>query len=383
MISSPGCAGRQCSAIAPGAARSSSASSSRYGASASRRAPPRPRRRPSTPTRRCRARRRRPPPPPDRRSAPRPCASGAGSRAAPPPHLDARERPDDRQRARDVVAVADVGQHAALQVAERLAHRQQVGERLARVVVGRACSRPGPRRARRARAAAALAVVRSPIAPRGGRTRAVSRIDSPRVSWSSFARSTIGWPPSSCTPASNEVRVRVEGCSNSSATVRPSSRREARAALQRPRGRAARSARGGQLLAGEEVARQGRYYEPQTRSRAASAARARPSSPAAAARRAAPRRRRGRRTRGSAAAARRAARSRGRRGRSRSGWSPRARRPRAGAWPAPSRRGGVGPVGRAARPCAACARPGRPPTAARRARRSPAPSSGSGVSGSS
>jgi endonuclease/exonuclease/phosphatase family metal-dependent hydrolase len=57
-------------------------------------------------------------------------------------------------------------------------------------------------------------------------TCAVSRTDSPRVSWSSFARSTIGWPPSSNTPASNETRVRVDGCSNSSATVRPSSARE-------------------------------------------------------------------------------------------------------------------------------------------------------------
>ncbi len=58
-------------------------------------------------------------------------------------------------------------------------------------------------------------------------TSAVSRIDSPRVSWSSPERSTIGWPPISATPASIDVRVRVEGCSNSSATVRPSSMREA------------------------------------------------------------------------------------------------------------------------------------------------------------
>ena len=58
-------------------------------------------------------------------------------------------------------------------------------------------------------------------------TSAVSRTDSPRVSCSSFARSTIGWPPISTTPASIDVRVRVEGCSNSSATVRSSNTREA------------------------------------------------------------------------------------------------------------------------------------------------------------
>ena len=71
-------------------------------------------------------------------------------------------------------------------------------------------------------------LVRSPMtAAWRENTSAVSRIDSPRVSWSSFARSTIGWPPISAMPASIEVRVRVEGCSNSSATVRPSSMREA------------------------------------------------------------------------------------------------------------------------------------------------------------
>ena len=70
--------------------------------------------------------------------------------------------------------------------------------------------------------------VRRPIAAAWREnTSAVSRIDSPRVSWSSFARSTIGWPPSSTIPASIDVRVRVEGCSNSSATVRSSSTREA------------------------------------------------------------------------------------------------------------------------------------------------------------
>ena len=43
-------------------------------------------------------------------------------------------RPSDRQRAGDVVAVADVRDRDAVQVAEALAQREQVGERLARVV---------------------------------------------------------------------------------------------------------------------------------------------------------------------------------------------------------------------------------------------------------
>ena len=70
--------------------------------------------------------------------------------------------------------------------------------------------------------------VRSPIAAAWREnTSAVSRTDSPRVSWSSLARSTIGWPPSSVMPASIDVRVRVEGCSNSSATVRSCRTRDA------------------------------------------------------------------------------------------------------------------------------------------------------------
>lgn len=76
--------------------------------------------------------------------------------------------------------------------------------------------------------------VRSPItAAWRENTSAVSRSDSPRVICSSFARRTIGWPPSSKTPASNETRVRVDGCSNSSATVWPSSAREAAGASLR------------------------------------------------------------------------------------------------------------------------------------------------------
>ena len=100
-------------------------------------------------------------------------------------------------------------------------------------------------------------LVRSPItAAWRENTSAVSRIDSPRVSCSSFARSTIGWPPSSKTPASIDVRVRVDGCSNSSAAVFPSSTRDAqRRRLQRDRAVEQRVELGsGQLLAGEEMA---------------------------------------------------------------------------------------------------------------------------------
>ena len=48
----------------------------------------------------------------------------------------------------------------------------------------------------------------------------MSRTDSPRVSCSSSVRSTIGWPPSSAIPASNDTRVRVEGFWKISATDR-------------------------------------------------------------------------------------------------------------------------------------------------------------------
>ena len=54
----------------------------------------------------------------------------------------------------------------------------------------------------------------------------MSRIDSPRVSCISSGRRTIGCPPSSKTPDSNDVRVRVDGLLNTSATVLPSSARE-------------------------------------------------------------------------------------------------------------------------------------------------------------
>ena len=55
----------------------------------------------------------------------------------------------------------------------------------------------------------------------------MSPIDSPRVSCSSSARSTIGVAPSSATPTSNETRVRVEGFSKTSADRAAGERRRA------------------------------------------------------------------------------------------------------------------------------------------------------------
>ena len=87
-------------------------------------------------------------------------------------------------------------------------------------------------------------------------TSAVSRSASPRESWSSSERSTTGWPPSSWTPTSNDSRVRVEGFSKISATLRPASaREESGARLQLDRAVEQRVELGGaQLGAGEEMA---------------------------------------------------------------------------------------------------------------------------------
>ena len=57
---------------------------------------------------------------------------------------------------------------------------------------------------------------------------AVSPTDSPRESCSSSPRRTTGVPPSSATPTSNETRVRVEGCSNTSGRRAPAERVGAR-----------------------------------------------------------------------------------------------------------------------------------------------------------
>ena len=101
--------------------------------------------------------------------------------------------------------------------------------------------------------------VRTPIAAMWrDSTRAVSPTDSPRESCSSSRRSTTGWPPSSKIPASNDRRVRVEGFSKMSATLRPSSARDDSGAAFSA---SARSSSAPQLVAvelgpGEQVARQ-------------------------------------------------------------------------------------------------------------------------------
>ena len=78
----------------------------------------------------------------------------------------------------------------------------------------------------------------------------MSPADSPRESWSSSPRRIRGVPPSSATPTSNETRVRVEGLSNSSATLLPASR-SAPSPLDRPAFNS--SARSSRALRSSEV----------------------------------------------------------------------------------------------------------------------------------
>ena len=87
----------------------------------------------------------------------------------------------------------------------------------------------------------------------------MSPIDSPRESCSSSPRRTIGVAPSSATPTSKEIRVRVEGFSKTRPMLRPASdlgsRRRAAPAgfqLERPVEQLAELERA-QLFAGEEV----------------------------------------------------------------------------------------------------------------------------------
>ena len=113
-------------------------------------------------------------------------------------------------------------------------------------------------------------------------TSAVSRGDSPRESCSSSPRSTTAWPPSSCTPTSKDTRVRVDGCSNTSATLRSCSAREASAVGLQLGGAVEQGAQLGarKLLAGKKVAGQegsifgARHLEPVPRPRQAARPRA-------------------------------------------------------------------------------------------------------------
>ena len=89
-------------------------------------------RRPCSPTRPCRSRGRRRPP---RRAAPTRSSGSASSGGVAIASSTPGQARGDQQRARHVVAVADVGELQALEPAEALAQRHQVGERLARVVL--------------------------------------------------------------------------------------------------------------------------------------------------------------------------------------------------------------------------------------------------------
>ncbi len=86
----------------------------------------------------------------------------------------------------------------------------------------------------------------------------MSPIDSPRESCISSPRRTIGVAPSSATPTSKEIRVRVEGFSKTSAMLRPASE-SAPSRSPRPAFSSARPVEqlaeleGAQLFAGEEV----------------------------------------------------------------------------------------------------------------------------------
>ncbi len=127
---------------------------------------------------------------------------------------------------RDVVAVAQVREGAPVERAEPFPHREQVGQRLARMLEVRQRSsrraRRPPQRAPRgapARTCAARSRRRSARAP--GRCPRSSRPGR------AAARSTTAPPacPPSCeTPTSNETRVRVVGFSKISAIDRPSRR---------------------------------------------------------------------------------------------------------------------------------------------------------------
>ena len=135
------------------------------------------------------------------------------------PGLRAREQ----QRVRHVVAVAQVRERAALEPAEPLADREQVGERLARMLeVGQGVDDRD--RGGRGEDLQPLLLERPQhdrVDVAADSTRPVSSIVSPRPSCSSVDEITSGCAPSSATPTSNDTRVRVDGFSKISATERP------------------------------------------------------------------------------------------------------------------------------------------------------------------
>ena len=235
MISSPGWAGRSCIANAPGAARVEQRVVDAVGgqrAAALGRGRPR---RPCSPTRRCRPRAR--PAPPrsgsawsvNRPLAPRRQREALLERVARaarrPPRRSPASVPSTRERARDVVAVADVGDPQPVERAVGLAQRQQVGERLAGVV---ARGEHVDDRHRAVRARAPRASRRGPCARRpprrGARARARCRA-APRRARAAARPSAApaGGRRARAMPTSKDTRVRVEGFSKISATLRPAS----------------------------------------------------------------------------------------------------------------------------------------------------------------
>ena len=265
MISSPGCAGRQCSAIAPRRRaveqRVVDAVGRQRGAALVGRRP----RRPSTPRRRCRRRRRRRPPRAgsvgQRRAGDRlelRSPSGEATRTSTP-----ASAPSDRQRARDVVAVADVGELAGPR-ARRSASRSVSRSASAWHGWWPAVSmlKTGHRGVRgellelrrRARAHAD----RRDVAREHERGVA-DRLAARRAASRPGAGPSGGRRARRCRPRTTS-RVRVDGFSKISATVRPLERvaRSSGAAFSS----AARSSSATQLVgvelgAGEEVAGQG------------------------------------------------------------------------------------------------------------------------------
>ena len=178
------------------------------------------------------------------------------------PDLDARRPAEHGQRARDVVAVAHIGDPQAVQVAEALAERQQIGQRLAGMVVAR---QPVDHRHLRPVGQLRDHLVRA--RPDHDRLHVAGQ-NARRVPHRLAARelelvaaqdqrraAELGHPD-----LERDARPRARACSKTSATLLPASR-SAPSPLDRPafsssaRSSSALSSSEAQLLAGQEVAR--------------------------------------------------------------------------------------------------------------------------------
>ena len=183
-------------------------------------------RRPCSPTRPCRWRARRAPPPRARRRAP-PAARAPAARPRPPP----RRRSARRSGASGSCCCRRPRRRASAPRACRSARAASSGRRAPGRGGAPAVSMliTGTDECSASSVTVSCGPVRMPIAwTMRESTSATSRGDSPRAIWSSPWRRISGCPPSSYTPVSNETRVRVDGLSNTSATLLPSSAREDR-----------------------------------------------------------------------------------------------------------------------------------------------------------